>query len=337
MPSMEVHVTERATFKMCHRKWMYQYVNKYQKKDVFFNALWFGTLMHKCLAHYYLNKIDPVQMYLNEFENQTKDRLPHLPEYVQTKVEEMRIMGLYMVQGYLQKYQTEEWEIVSVEKPLSYSVEIGGEEIQVCGTMDMVVRYQDRLWVVDHKTYAKFVDPTDLIIDDQMTTYLFLLWKNNPLERIGGAIYNQLLKKVPDTPKVLKSGALSKDMKVYTTRALYEMAIEENGLDKGDYEDVLERLANVEFFRREPIGRSKRELALFESQLYTELEDMLHFRDNPAKCYPNQTRDCKERCQYLDLCKCQSQGGNADYMASILYKQHDTNHGTDMETEPEVA
>lgn len=329
MIELIVHTTERGTFRQCKRKWKYQYVNRFQRGEVYFNALWFGTLIHKCMAYYYKHEIPLLTTFEKEFKEQTEKRYKELPSTAQEKVDEFYQLGKCMLIGYEQKYKKEKWEIVSVEEPYSYSIDVEDIRVTVQGTMDMVIRQDNRLWIVDHKTYAKFVDPTDLLMDDQMTTYLFLL-QHNSNERIGGAIYNQLLKKIPDVPKVLQSGKISKDVKCYTTRAMYEAILEANNQDVNDYADILSKLDSIEFFRREPIARTNRELKLFKEQLHLELQDMVRFYKDTNLIYPNVSRSCKEICQYTDLCRCQSQGGDWEFMAKTIYKEHDTQHGTEM-------
>lgn len=326
---MEIHVTERATFKACRRLWYYQSREHLKRLRESKNALWLGRGYHYALAEYYLRyKQEPVLdlestklFIVGKFHEWLSSKITFeerlsLATSEEAELEEMITLAEGMLTGYIDTYyQKDTFEVVGVEMPLR--VKIPGTKHYLVGTLDMLVRQKGKLWVVDHKGFTQFADPEDLELDDQMTAYMYLVSKVLG-EVPGGAIYNQLRKKLPVKPVVLKSGkALSKDKSIDTTHALYMQAILENGFDPTDYADILAKLKLNEFYKREPIYRNKAELQTFEKHLVEEVREMTK---KHLALYPSPSKDCKWRCRdYKILCKCQNEGGDIESLKDSLY------------------
>lgn len=151
-----------------------------------------------------------------------------------------------------------------------------------------------------------------------MTAYLWLVWQEYK-EHPYGAIYNQLRKKIPCEPSLLKDGKrLSKDKSVDTTYEKYLEAIILNGFDQDDYSDILVKLASEErFYLRELIARNRKELYSFETNLVKEYRDMT----NPKLfIYPNPTSDCVYDCSFRTLCKVENECGDVQGIKETMYK-----------------
>jgi len=309
---MEVHVTERSTFKFCRRQWRYAYRDNLTSRNSPHHALWIGQGVHIALAAYYRGD-DPMQSLDQWFWSELgPDQSPE----EQREAEETKLLMTTMIVGYLEFAKTtDDFEVIAVETPLS--ARIRGTHATLVGTLDLLVRRRGRLWVVDHKTCASFADPLALELDDQMTAYLWLVAQIYG-EVPAGAVYNQLRKKIPAEPMLLQSGMrLSKDKSVDTTPEKYLAAIRQYGFNEVDYEDILASLKQNEFFKRELIARNSRELESFGKFLVDECREMLSVR---TSLYPNPTRDCSWGCSYRVLCKSDSEGGDTDALKSTLYE-----------------
>jgi hypothetical protein len=310
-----IHVTERQTFKACRRQWKYQYQEHLVPRREESGALWIGRGVHYALANYYVGK-DPdtaLQEWLDIKLAERYESTGGTP--IDPKLEESITLMRDMVSRYPDfARQNDDWEVVAVEKP--FSVKIPTTQGRLEGTLDLVVRRNGRLWVVDHKTFASFVSPDQLELDDQMTAYLWLvqqIFKEVP----AGAIYNQLRKSIPKKPALLKDGLrFSKDKSIDTTEEIYLAAVQEQGFDPNDYQDILEKLRLNEFFKREIIARNPNELDSFEANLIDEYRQMTTKR---RPLYPSPSRDC-QWCDYRTLCKAENEKGDVKSLRDYLYE-----------------
>jgi hypothetical protein len=310
-----IHVTERQDFKTCRRLWKYAYKENLKLPEDPLNALWIGRGVHAGLATYYRGG-DPLAGFHIWLD---KKLPPHkrdaLDEESWRKLQEIITLSETMLTNYKTfAERNDAFEVVAVETPLS--VLVPGTKARLQGTLDLLIRKNNHLWVFDHKTCASFVDQQHLDIDDQMTAYQWLVWKTCG-EQPAGAIYNELRKKIPATPYLLKSGkSLSKDRSIDTTPDIYRKAIQENGFDESDYADVLARIGQNEFFRRTTIPRNKHELETFGKWLVYEAREMT---SKKTPLYPNPNQLFCGWCDYKILCKAENEGGDVKSLREALY------------------
>lgn len=312
-----VHVTERSQYKSCRRAWRYAYKDLIRSISERRGALWFGTGIHAGLEAYYAKQSDPVEAFNTYVKNDIlPDEWDSMFEDEQDRINEMIELGQTMLQGYVPFAQkNDDWEIVAVEQPLE--IRVPRTYTTLTGRIDLLVRHNKKLWVVDHKSYTNFVSAQDLELDDQMTAYLWLVWQKYD-EIPGGAIYNQLRKKIPAEPLVLKSGKLSKDKSIDTTFEKYHAAIKANNLEESDYQDMLDSLTERRFYRREYVARTPLELKRFTRQLADELREM---KRRTTVIYPHVTRDCSWNCGYRMLCKAENEGGDVESLKEFNYEK----------------
>jgi len=314
------HVTELSQFRKCRTAWSYKYQEQLQHKTaVNYNSL-LGTNVHYALAGYYARDFNPIVQFKRKCEES-----PSSPE-----VDEMNILGTIMLEGYLECYKDEKLEVVSVEVP--YTAMMGNYDL--IGTLDLVVKIDGLIYGVDHKTCKTFTNPEDVSNDDQMSAYIYLLSKYFGYENVGGMIYNQLLKKIPASPQLLKNGSLSKDKSIVTTRQKYYDAIIENGLNPDDYEDILYKIeCTYKFYDRMVTTRTEHELKTWEQNTIAQMSDM-----STPLVYPNVSKDhiggCA-RCSFYTLCRATRVSSDLDYVNEIRDTEFevctDEFHGTDME------
>jgi hypothetical protein len=341
----KLSTTERQEFKECRRRWDLASLSRQglePKRPAI--ALWFGTGIHYALEHFYNGSTnDPGQVFadwaVKEILRISESQGGLWDEQVK-ELEQMRDLGIHMLRNYVDWAKVADYhdstgfaEVLYTEvefqmpildehgRPMRF-VDAGGQvwEVHLVGRFDMVVRdFLGRHWLLDHKTSKDKLDPEILILDDQMTVYLWAAQHVFDIE-FEGALYNVLRKKLPTVPKVLASGkSLSKDKSIDTTAEVYAQAVMDNGFDLHDYDDILERLNNKPntFFQRERIRRNQHELAMAGYMLQMEGIDML----NAPFIYTNPTWDCKWKCDFRDLCKAMNRNDDVEWLLNAMFQK----------------
>ena len=342
----KLSTTERQDFKFCRRQWDYASPSRqgYEKKQSH-EALWMGTGIHAILELFYREGANCAIEWNNWVDSELKRLEDQVPpsrrEEFFARAEEIRILG----EGMLDNYAT--WaihadatddkgfrKILSVEKEFQIPIkdEFGNIarwtdregtiwELHLVGRLDMLVEdYYGRIWILDHKTSKDKLDPEHLLMDDQMTIYIWAIQQILGVA-IEGAYYNVLRKKLPTIPKILKAGGLSQDKSIDTTLEVYMAEIEKQGLNIEDYSKMIDILSNKPntFQQREKVRRTPYEIAIAGQLLYYEAIDMLN---NPF-IYPNPNWDCKWRCDYKELCLAQNRNDDITWMIESMYQKSD--------------
>lgn len=349
--------TERQEFKECRRRWDFGSLSRQgiepNRPAV---ALWFGTGIHFALEQLYkYRRVYPVadqdeetfiEGVWRDWAAKEMDRIAASQgELWDEQVAEFNKsveLGVGMLQGYCTWSVAADAKDVTGFKRMLYTekefavavpdesgepyrfVDISGKawEIWLVGRLDMVVQdWDDRVWILDHKTSKDRLDPEILTLDDQMTMYM---WAAQTILQtpVAGCYYNVLRKKLPTVPKVLSSGkGLSKDKSIDTTYEVYLKAIEDNGFDPEDYAEYLNMLLNKDtgFFTRVKVHRNPHEIAMAGRMLLLEAIDML----NAPYIYPNPTWDCRWKCDYKALCLAMNRNDDVEYLRKTLYRKRE--------------
>lgn len=259
-------------------------------------------------------------------------------------------LGVKMLEGYSLWCQTADFnkdigfeKVLYTEKEFAVPIpdpitgeayrftDAGGQiwEMWLVGRFDMIVQdFDGWVWILDHKSSKDKLQREILILDDQMTMYLwalreiFRLW-NSPLTyKIAGCYYNVLRKKLPRIPQVLKTGkSLTKAKDIDTTYEVYLQAIIDNDFDPEDYQDILTYLQSQPntFFERAKVRRNAYEIAHAGSLLLSEAIDML----NAPFIYPHFTWDCRWKCDYKDLCLAMNRNDDVSWMRESLFQKRE--------------
>jgi len=346
----KLSTTERQEFKRCRRRWDYSSFSRQSiepKRPA--TALWFGTGIHYALAEYYEKELDPgtaFEKWANEGIEAIRESQKGLWDDQLKELEDIRQLGVDMLDGYVTwasladfKEGTGFKEVLLVERefqvpirdaegnPLRFTDGAGQIwECHLVGRLDMIVQdFDGRLWVLDHKTSKDKLDPEILIMDDQMTIYLWAAQQifGVPFE---GCYYNVLRKKVPRVPPVLKSGGLSQAKDIDTTYEVYMQAIEDNGLNPDDYHKILDILQNKPntFYQREKVRRNQHEIVIAGALLVGEAVDML----NAPYIYPNPTWDCKWDCDYKELCLATNRNDDVEWLREAMFQTREPEEGS---------
>jgi hypothetical protein len=209
-----------------------------------------------------------------------------------------------------------EWDL---EDRLTYM----GAPVFYQGRVDLVVEDEfGEYWIVDHKTAAQFGDTQHLALDEQCGSYIWALRHQLNL-RVAGVIYNELRKKVPHKPNVLKNGSLSCNKQQDTTYDLFMEAIHEGGYSPDGYTDFLAFLKEnpKEFVRRTQVHRNPREMDILQRRIALEAIDML---TNPS-IYPNPVKWNCDGCWFFAPCVAQQEAGDVQFILREGYKKRDSN------------
>lgn len=121
------------------------------------------------------------------------------------------------------------------------------ETEDIKGVIDVVWKNKTtgKILITDYKFSNKDKGQVDIWLDEQMYIYAaaYASLNNLTLDDINIGYVN-IPKAEMKKPRVLKNGSLSKDKAQNTTYALYLEAIEENGLNVADYEDILSEITD---------------------------------------------------------------------------------------------
>jgi hypothetical protein len=183
------------------------------------------------------------------------------------------------------------------------------------GRIDLVVEKDNGIWIIDHKALAGAPNDRALEMDDQLTAYCYI-WTRLAGTPPRGAFYNVAIKDPPKEPRFLKSGELSQDKSQRTTYEMYLQAIKDAGLDRKEYGEMLDFLAQKgwgQFFQRlGPVPKSWEQLETFERYLYNEYLDMSLAVEDEEKRYPSGSQYTCPGCPVMQICDTMNRQGNVD-------------------------
>lgn len=321
-----VRVTEVEKFKECRRAWYLGEIRGLMPK-VPTDYLWFGDKMHIGLQE--LAATGDSEKAIAAYMAACNASIPDLeagfgafwPEMSQM-FQELVTLGKGMLHNYaifdratgmrLKTVSLEERLFVPIHNP-------NGRALK--GTPRLTAR-MDRLaireglggeFLVDYKNSTRaWTDGRNLELDEQTTGYNYIFWRVRG-HLPAGMIYDTLLKRIPNEPKVLKSGKLSVDKDQGTTFELYTEALHKMNLDPKDYTDVLASLkeqAWSKYFKREITTRNMAQIRAYERDLYNTFQDMRDVARDPRKAYPSPSPMRCPRCPFRDVCLAMNDGSD---------------------------
>lgn len=178
------------------------------------------------------------------------------------------------------------------------------------GTIDAVVesKRDGRLWVVDHKTVSgNFKTALDIRAsyaahEVQSGFYLYAL------KRLGydaaGIIYNLVLKVVPETPPMLKTGKISKKRSLETCEIYFREWMDYHGYEDSDWWEQLEAMKGNErkIFRRVAFERNAHYISSMEQVILDWGRRMIDEREKDVlHVLHNGGTHCLQ-CSYRERC-----------------------------------
>ena len=239
------------TWRRCPKMFEYRYINglKKRKREL---PLYRGDWLHQLLEVHYLGgdwraRHAELSLEFGRLFEEEREEFGDLPG------ETMRIMT-----SYLTHYSREDRGITVVDAELDDDITLpNGERFRFI--IDLVVEEHDGgLWLWDHKTVSRFMDPGFMVIDSQLSRYFWAA------ERMGyrplrGIIFNEILTKAPTVPSQLKNGRLTERQNLRCDAYTYLRTIKELGQNPAEYKATLLRLRaqSNEWFRRTRLPKDK--------------------------------------------------------------------------------
>jgi hypothetical protein len=324
-----VRVTEIQKFKDCRRRWYLGEIRGLIPKTPQ-DYLWFGDKMHIGLQE--LAASGDVERAIAAYMKACNESIPELEAGfgsfwadMAPLFQELVTMGRAMLHNYvlfdrstafnLQTVQLEERLFVPIRTASGRSALKGSPQLTARMDRIAVRKGLDGEYIQDYKNSTQaWQEGRNLELDEQTTGYHYAFWRvRGYLPR--GMIYDTLLKKVPNEPRVLKSGKLSQDKDQGTTYELYMDTLQQMGLDPKEYTDILAALkeqAWSKYFKREVTTRNLDQIHAYERDLYFTYTDMREVARDPRKAYPSPSPMRCPRCPFRDVCLAMNDGSDAE-------------------------
>jgi hypothetical protein len=190
------------------------------------------------------------------------------------------------------------------------------------GRVDLIVydELTGKYIIVDFKSAAQFADTQHWDTDTQVGSYCWAIKQQLNIDTQGFVI-EELRKKAPSLPNVLKKGGLSKNKNQSTTYEMYKQAIRDGGHNEADYEDILDYFKHnqQEYFRRISVNRNPGEMERMGILILMEAIDMF----NDPFIYPHANRWNCSGCAFYTPCLLKLEGSDEqDYLKrSVMYEK----------------
>lgn len=204
---------------------------------------------------------------------------------------------------------------------VQYAIE--GEPVFYQGRLDGLVQdYDDRYWILEHKTAGQFGQHQWLEVDTQIGSYAWAIQEQLGVQ-VAGILYNQALKKAPQPPQMLaarREGRLfSVNKQQRTTYELYRLALEEAGEPLERYGEFLAYLKDQgnPFFRRLELYRNQASLKYVGHNIYLEAREML----NDPVIFPSPTFFNCNNCRFREPCISKQNGYDFQFILDELYQK----------------
>jgi hypothetical protein len=195
------------------------------------------------------------------------------------------------------------------------------EPVVYQGRIDLLVEDEKgRYIIVDHKTASQFGDLTWLALDEQCTSYGWALQHVLGLE-VSGIMYNQVRKKSPVKPTVLKNGTLSQAKNADTTAELFISTAQDLNHDLNMYSDYIAYLESnpKEFIRRTFVRRTEEEYKQQSIRIFLEALEMIQ---SPL-IYPNPSSMNCNGCMFFAPCSAKQSGGDVEFLLKEMYRKRE--------------
>lgn len=322
-----IRTSDRQYFKRCRQLWDFTSKIRQNFEPIQrIEALDFGTAMHSGLERYYdpltwetgtLQQFNAKTAFLDSIKAVgTKVKIGALE--FEERFEEQKELGLGMLEFYFAWAPSHDLfvpKLVEVE----FEVPIPGlNGVVYQGRIDLIVEDEYGYWLVDHKTTAQLAQTEWLALDDQCSSYAWAIREQLGLE-VRGVIYNELRKKAPRKPSVLRSGALSVNKSQDTTYETYLATINELGYKAKAYDSILQYLKDnpKEFVRRTKVTYTSRMMDIVGKRIRAEAVNMLGDPD----IYPTPSRFNCNGCRFFAPCLALQEGSDPQFILDEMYER----------------
>lgn len=291
--------SQKSTYQECPKKFSYMYEKGYRPiKEK--HALWFGSLIHKCLEQWFNGKsIVEIIDYLHDIgvDGTYGERIDII------KCRELMI-------GYNHKWKNVKLKTLAVEKEFSIPL-INPKTVhtsrtfRLAGKIDAIVETENgECAVVEHKTTSEdSSNPTSnywlrVLIDPQITGY-YLAAESlgyKPVKVIYDVIRKPLIKLALATPEEKRK--YKQDGTLYSNQREIDETLENYALRlKKDIEENPDK-----YFQRKDVVRLEDDLVEYSQDLWSVGKLIKESRNN--NYWPKRPNQCfvYGKCQFYDVC-----------------------------------
>jgi hypothetical protein len=275
--------TELQAYRVCRRRWLYDKEQEILPKSIP-TALWFGSAGHRALERYHSNNrtledlMAGLRQGVDEQIVDLTDQQGFCREAVMADIDAHygEVADLLMLYEQFDQQTTQPaWTVMETER--RFHIEIAPDVPPLTGQLDLLVRRDGALTIVDHKFYSRVPDRRTLHLDTQITAYCYIVWKAcGELPR--QAILNVLVKKKPSI----------------TVRA--------PKLGTPPWQGRCVRLET---------SRSLEAVQAFEQRAIVQMREMVQTAQEPERAYPNPAWQCPS-CSYYHCCLETISGASGD-------------------------
>lgn len=334
MKQYPIHISDVRTFKSCRQLWDFTSPLRRNLTPKWPNRnLWGGSGMHIGLGAYY-DPADPFnpEKALQAFDDWLIRTWYQLESLLLTEGRWDEIYETaYLINRMLLNYfkwapPHDKFTVLGSEIPYRFPIPLfPGKHVFYEGKADGIVEWYDgEYWLLEHKTAARYPDFSLLFIDEQCVSYQWASHVDPRFEgrRPVGTVYTFLLKELPQKPRVLKSGGLSKAKNIRTTYEMYKEALAERGLPTTMYGDILDHLRRnpIDFFKRVRIKRQPRAMKVFGQRLMGTIREMI---DPLVHIAPSPNWWSCKTCAFRIPCAMVASGFTPDPLLRANFKRRD--------------
>lgn len=292
----EVHIPDKLTisnslakeWKTCRRKFFLNYLGLLTPKKITI-PFFVGRYYHRGMEEFYKGN-DPddfIPALIADMDKAAKKAVFLSPEE-----EDKLMLQSAIVEGMLRGYtahfarDNKKWKVVATEHEFEVPIT---DEISYVGQIDLVVRYEDALWIVEHKTAGRldknYVDR--LSLDTQITGYAIGA-KHSMKEPIKGVFYNAAKKpQIRQRKEESKTDFAQRIVEDYATRPEFYFLREPLYRDAGAVKEYKAEVSEIAADIKENIDYLKRNGAA---------KSVARFYRNTDAC------TAKGRCPMMPIC-----------------------------------
>jgi len=341
-----VRTSERTMFTKCRQAWWWSYVEKREPIEQWSKALMFGTMIHRCLAAYYIPETrknrrrgpHPAQTFVKLYDVMDANGKAF---NVRTDDEfwvDALDLGVAMMENYIDEWRQEDKDIVVLypEMPFQYVLrdpDTGKPLCMYVGETDALIRRVStgRLGLFEHKT-AGTISTTHLFLDEQASSYWTILPKwlvangiVKGTDNIDFMLYNYLRKAEKDDRVRNSAGVALNLPTVEVLRSALLEADPDASVRGAKREDLLDMLKAKginglllgepskqqppPLFHRELVYRTKEERANTLQRIVEQVREMELVRTGKMAHYKAPSKDCSY-CPWRDICELHEQGSD---------------------------
>lgn len=334
----KIHISDVQRFKGCRQSWSWASPTRANltPRDKYM-PFWLGSLIHHCLEMRYTRDM-PINLALASY--------PQLDRPLDEITDQRQLENLALAQGLMQHYALwqkhdhtwladDMFDFIASERDFAMPLWANSRNrIDVVGTFDGVVqsKHNGKYYLWEIKTTRSIIErEKQLALDSQTDTYLNVAQREIGIE-LAGVVYTLIRKKIPEFPKVLKSGMLSqaKDQDTSAEWFLRNVKIH-HGIANWtespkawiheNYGEIIDHFARQgnPYFSRVVVNRSQADLADAWDQLQAVAREMVNPR---TPIYRNESYACNY-CLFRHPCITKRAGGDYDAILARDYVFND--------------